>query len=370
MVRRLLVALAIVGLSGILPASLRADGDSVTLPKGIDNLSVGAEWYLSYQNGKSGGDSYNNFVIKRGYINVVKKMAPWLEGRITPDVTQDASGSVFLRLKYAYAKFKSPSESFIYKPWVEFGLAHTPWLDWEEHLNTYRLQDTMFSERNGNFNSADFGVTFGGFFGGETSKDYQKAATSAYPGRFGSFAVGVYNGGGYHAVEKNENKVVEGRVTVRPAPDVVPGLQFSYFGIFGDGNVAPTDEMTAPDWRFNLGLVSYEDARVVLAGQFVAATGNQGGSRVDADGKAVDNGGYSVFGELKIHEYKSSVIARFDHYDPNKDADNDQNDRFIVGYAYHLVGHNMILLDVERQTFEDSSKDANTRFQTTVQVAY
>ncbi len=176
------------------------------LPSGIRDLEIGALWYISYQSGESEDAGYNLFRVKRGYINVEKEMTPWLEARITPDVHQDSSGDMKVRLKYAYAKFKSPCERFIYKPWLEFGQVHMPWLDFEEHVNYYRLQDTMFAERNGNFNSADFGLTFGALIGGEIGKEYQEAVNNKYPGLYGSFAVGVYNGGGYHALKRTRTR--------------------------------------------------------------------------------------------------------------------------------------------------------------------
>ena len=349
--------------------ALPVEGET-DLPSGIRDLEIGALWYISYQNGESESNEYNLFRVKRGYINVKKKMTPWLEARITPDVHQDSTGDMKVRLKYAYAKFMCPREGLIYKPWLEFGQVHMPWLDFEEHINYYRLQDTMFAERNGNFNSADFGLTFGALIGGEIGREYQETVNEKYPGLYGSFAVGVYNGGGYHAAEENENKALEGRLTVRPAPERLPGLQISYFGIYGEGNVEPTDLLDPPDWRFNLGQVSYEHEYVTLTGTYARATGNQKGSFTDDEGRPLDHGGYSFFGELKIPEKSSSIIARWDHYDPNEDLDSDENDRLIVGYAYHMPMHSMFLVDFERTSFEADDRDDDWRLQTTVQIHY
>jgi hypothetical protein len=368
---RWLAAVVIAGaiMAGAGPAT--AGEEKSELPKGIKDLQIGALWYLTYQNGESGGSEYNRFTIKRGYINVKKKMAPWLDTRITPDVTQDATGDLKVRLKYVYAKFLFPTKGIMCKPWLEFGQVHMPWLDFEQKLNYYRVQDKMFVERNGNFNSADFGATFGALLGGEIDKEYQKTVNKRYPGRYGSFAAGIYNGGGYSAKEKNENKALEGRLTIRPVPDDLPGLQFSYFGIYGEGNVADTDEMSAPDWRFNLGQVSYEHRYVTLTGTYAAGTGNQKGTFADEEtGEAFDHDGYSFFAEIKIPEKKSSIIARYDHYDPNKDNDDDENDRIILGYAYHLPMNSMVLVDVEHVSFADDSRDEDWRLQTSVQIGY
>lgn len=365
-----LLATVALGFFLTLASSLFAVEGQAELPKGIKDLEVGALWYLSYQSGQTAGTDLNRFTGKRGYIHIKKKMADWLETRITPDLTQDDTGDWKVRLKYIYAHFKMKSAGFICKPSIEFGLAHMPWLDFEEHVNFYRLQDTMFAERNDNFNSADFGVMFTALLGGEMPEDYKKKVNKYYPGRYGSFQVGIFNGGGYHAKEKNENKVVEGRLTVRPVPEAMPGLQISYFGIFGKGNVAETDDLEAPDWRLNLGMLSYEHEYVTLAAQYLVSRGNQSGKRVDADGEPLDHNGFSVFGEFKLHEYKSSIIGRFDRYDPNKGASNDKQDRVIIGYAYHLPMHSMVLVDFERLSFEDDSIDNDWRFQTTVQIQY
>jgi hypothetical protein len=93
---------------------LMAGEEGGELPKGIKDLSIGAVWYLSYQNGDSSGSVYNRFTIKRGYINIKKQMTPWLETRITPDVHQDEIGDMKVRLKYIYAKFLMPTKGVVH----------------------------------------------------------------------------------------------------------------------------------------------------------------------------------------------------------------------------------------------------------------
>jgi hypothetical protein len=153
--------------------------------------------------------------------------------------------------------------------------------------------------------------------------------------------------------------VVEGRLTIRPLPDIVPGLQFSYFGLTGKGNTK--DE---PDWNVNLGMVSYEHEYVALTGQYYDGKGNQKGK--DEHNKD----GYSIFAELKPHK-KFSVIGRYDYFDPDDDADDDENTRYILGLAYHLdkPHKNMIVLDYDAVDYEDSGKEDDKRIQLTLQIA-
>ena len=327
--------------------------------KGLDGLKIGALWYLSFQDGSENGRGYSNFRIKRGYINITKTIFTWgrtdLEGRITPDVTQDDTGDVKVRLKYAYAQFKYKGVSW--EPWMEFGIVHMPWLDFEEHVNMYRMQDTLFMERNSAFNSADFGVTFGGFLGPKLND------LKYYPGKYGSFAVGVYNGGGYHAKDNNRNKAIEGRITVRPFPVAVRGLQFSYFGVLGRGNTEK-----APDWTVNSGMVSYEAKYAVLTATYYAGEGTQKGTSVDAFGKALPRDGYSFFGEYKLPK-NISFIGRYDFFDPNNNTYGDENKRIIAGVAWDMGNHNTWLLDYERVSYKDHRED-DGRIQLTLQISF
>jgi hypothetical protein len=275
------------------------------------------------------------------------------------DAPNNLDGSIAVRIKYAYGKFKFPDLAFFTKPYLEVGVVHMPWLDFEEHVNMYRCQDTMFMERNGLFNSADLGVTFVSLLGGEMPKEYQDSVSHYYPGRYGSMSFGLYNGSGYHASEKNQNKVLEGRLTVRPLPDIIPGLQLSYFGIWGKGN----NKDTNPDWQVNNGFASFEHEYVVLTGQYYWGEGRQNG------GDENDKEGYSFFAEVKPHK-KFSIIGRYDRFDPNDDIDDDENSRYIVGAAYHIDKQhkNMIVLDYDQVDYEQNKSD-DKRIQLTLQVA-
>lgn len=334
--------------------------------KALKGWKFGGLWYISYQNGEKDGKSYNQFVLKRGYINIYKQILPWFSVRVTPDIvtaddkTSNLAGSVMLRLKYAYAKFDIPEFAFFTKPFVEVGMVHMPWLDFEEHVNFYRCQDTMFLERNSLFNSADIGITFVSLFGGTMPEEYQKKVNSYYPGKYGSMSFGIYNGGGYHASEKNKNKVFEGRLTLRPLPDIVPGLQLSYFGIVGKGN-----KDTNPDWNVNLGFVSYEHEYFTVTGQYYVGKGNQKGD--DENSKK----GYSFFAEIKPHK-KFSILGRYDYFDPNKDVKDNENKRYIVGVAYHIdkPHKNMVVLDYDKVDYKQKGKPDDDRVQLTLQLSF
>jgi polyhydroxyalkanoate synthesis regulator phasin len=348
--------------------------DLGSIAKALKGFKFGLLWYLSYQNGDIGGEQTSQFVMKRGYLTVKKEFLPWFSSRMTLDVTtvkddpsDNFAGSLAVRIKYLYGQFNLPDFAFLTKPFIEFGQVHMPWLDFEENLNWYRCQDTMFLERNNTFNSADQGINFVSLFGGLMSEEYQKNVNSAYPGRYGSMAISVMNGSGYHASENNNNKVLEGRLTLRPLPDIIPGLQFSYFGVAGKGN----KETEPPIWNVNLGFASFEHEYVVLTGQYYRGRGNQAG----ADDYKKE--GYSFFTELKLYNLlkaslnRVSVIGRYDYFDPNRDEKDDTNNRYIAGVAYYLdkPHQNMVLLDYDQVDYKEHGKPDDRRIQLTLQVA-
>jgi hypothetical protein len=349
-----------------------AGNGSVELPKALQGLKIGGVAYIAYAAGKKGGKTYNEFELKRGYFDVQKTLTPYLMGRYTTDITQLSSGDWETRIKYLYGKLTFEGTSFITQPGVEFGQAHVPYHDFWEAINGYRVQGTMFLERNGIFNSADRGVIFGCNFGGEMDATYKKEVNGHYAGRYGSTQIGVYDGGGYHGREVNENKVVKGRVTVRPVPDQVPGLQVSVLGIDGKANVAQGTYSKIPDWRGADVMLSYQSRNLTATGEAYAGKGNQSGSAVDASGRSLDQNGYSFFAAVKIPQHEAwGVMGRYDHFDGDiHSSTNDEPDRFIGGVSYTMKGGNMWLVDFEHLKHSVSGMSDENRGELALQLSY
>ena len=194
---------------------------------------------LRDKNGVTTNKSFNEWTLDRGYIDIQKQITPWFAARFTPDITRTSNGDIEMRIKYLYGKFSPPDlKGILAKNYIEVGQIHVPWLDFEESINPYRCQGTMFLERNNILNSADLGIGLFGYLGGEMPEEYKKTVNGSYAGRYGSYALGVYNGAGYHAADNNKNKGFEARLTLRPLPDFLPGLQLSYANIIGKANLA------------------------------------------------------------------------------------------------------------------------------------
>ncbi|MGC9023136.1 MAG: hypothetical protein ACP5J5_08460, partial [Dissulfurimicrobium sp.] len=220
----------------------------VALPDAFKGLSISGLGYIDYSTGQqplSGNRSknFNTFNLTRGYLTVQKAVTPWLSGRITTDITRistvpgdNDSGSWETRIKYLYVQMNPNDLGLLTNMRAEFGQGHNPWLDFEESINPYRAQGTMAIERAGVFNSADMGISMIGNIGGKLANAKAATGNGNYDGRYGSWHIGVFNGSGYHDAEANNNKALEGRISIRPLPDMIPGFQASYLGMFGKGN--------------------------------------------------------------------------------------------------------------------------------------
>jgi hypothetical protein len=349
-------------------AEIRQQDKGFTLPKGLKGVKVGALWYFDYSSGEvpeSNDDksNFNEFSVTRGYLTVKKELFPWFHTRITVDTHQDDTGDYKNRLKYIYAELRPPDAGPFTDMKSEIGMGHIPWLDFQEHINPYRCQGTMAIERAGVFNSADVGVSLRGYLDGKLEDAEEKTGSHYYDGRNGSWHLGIYNGSGYHASEENNNKVLEGRFTLRPLPDVIPGLQLSYFNIYGEGNDKDNPARDWPDYVVNMGYLSYENPWVILTSQYFTTEGNAKGTWVDARGHALKTEGYSFFGNLKLPvlDRKLSLFGRYDHFDQDADQRSGHDaeyDMVIGGLNYDIYKHILLLLCYETT---DHGRDAGKK---------
>ncbi len=388
---------------------------STTVPKGLRGIKIGTLTYLDYSAGygpfssNGGRDSTNYFSITRGYINIEKSLTPWLSFRFTPDIHGSNNDDYDLRVKYAYAKFKLPSVGLLTDLFIEAGQGHFPWLDFQEHINPYRMQGTMPREFFGTFNSADRGVSIAGYLGGKLEKEYVDSLSIHYPtfdhyiGKYGSFWLSVMNGSGYHNREVNQDKCIEGRITLRPFGNMVngtlplAGLQASYFFIIGEGNKNDIVDGDAPDYEVNLFMLSYQHPWFVITGEYSTSRGNNSGSwvvqKMDGGYRELDTTCYSIFGDvtLPLMDEKLHIMGRADWFDPDDEGTSDMARHWMVGLAYYLTGKNFILLNAEWMDYSKNYRlkpsldfgkwgkydpngvnnlDNGFRIQTTLQVAF
>ncbi len=334
-------------LTGTVSAQSDEGAVAEAIKKLFNGISFSGQWFLSYQSGRKSNVTDNEFLLKRGYITFQKKFDDHFTARITQDVSVDregdGEGDIEIRLKYGYLRYQFGSNNILYKPQIEFGLVSRPWIDFEQAINPYRVQGTMFLERYGVLSSADYGITFLSLLGGEIDEEYQKKVNKNFPGRYGSIAFGIYNGGGYHAIEKNENKLIEGRLSLRPLPEIFPGLQLSYVGAYGKGNTG-----ISPEFNVNTLFLSLETELIVLTGTYFRGKGFENGEKLSPENLPYNNNSYSVFADFNIPDTPVSLLGRYDYFNTDAEPEKINSKRIIVGASYVFLEGCKIIFDYDR----------------------
>jgi hypothetical protein len=278
-------------------------------------VRVGVLSYVQYDAELENRDDFNNFDVTRAYVNVNGQLAQNVRFRVTPDIRRytDASGqlgsSLVFRIKYAFVQFDNLGPE---RSWLRFGINQTPIIDFEESINRYRVQGTVFSEREPVIpGSGDAGVSY----------------FTPIPKDYGEVHVGVYNGEGFGNAEINKYKSVQGRLTVRPFPNrgLANGLRVT--GFFTAGWYAPDRPR-----HVGIGMLSYEHRYLVATLQRLVSTDQP----VLAVRKA-DRDGWSIFLEPRQGPTGWAGIARFETFDPDRAVGDNSHWRSIVGGAYWLL---------------------------------
>ncbi|WP_343330921.1 hypothetical protein [Polaribacter staleyi] len=351
-----------------------------TEEKGIvvaDFLKMSGNWFIAYRDGiaqtqaddEKGlvNEHKSAFVLKRSYFTLKKDLNETFSVRYTMDLTVDRdgpdAGNIETRLKYLYVKAKPNFNSTVFTGnWLEVGMVHTPWLDYEQKINTYRVQDNMFIERNKIFNSADFGVTFGGNIGPKMDKKFLKEINGAMPGKYASYVIGIYNGAGYSGEEKNNNKVISGRLSVRPFANTLPELHLSGYFNIGKGN-----NEEAPDFNQVLGFITYTGKQLTLTAQTHKGVGDFRASYLyEGTNKPIKNNGYSFFGEYKIKKSPLAIWGRYDSFHLKTD-DFRGTKRYIGGVSYTVNKYLRLILNAEHN---DKALNENNIYELNLEVSF
>lgn len=335
----------------------------------LEDIGFSGVFFLSYEHDVF-DDSYSNeFAIKRGYITFRRQISDRVEIRFTQDVTidqqGDGMGDIELRLKYALVKYSLDDIGFLSSPNIEAGVVHRPWINFEQDVNDYRSQKSMFLDQNNILSSADYGMQFAAGFGPELPEEKQKGLGST-PGRWGSIALGIYNGGGYSELEFNNNKLLEASASVRPLPDRLPGLQGTLFGTYGKGNIPES-----PDFSMAGAAITYESPRFNTVLQGFQGTGDGSGRFTNPETfEAYDLEGWSAFTEIQPLRIPLNVTLRYDEL-YNRDLNQRSVQQWIAGLAYVFSNRSKLILDVSRNEQNTVFDDTEfTRFEVVAEVRF
>ena len=344
MTTRLLAAFALVALSvstAAAQAQQPAPAPAAQAPPQYPIIRFGVLSYLQYDAELENRQGYNNFDVTRAYLNVNGQLSDNIRFRFTPDIrrTTDGSlaGSLVVRVKYAFAQF----DNLTPRSWIRFGVHQTPWLDFEESINRYRVQGQMFAERDGLIpGSGDFGVSY----------------FTPLPNGYGEVHGGVFNGEGFGNAEVNKHKSVQGRLTVRPLPNASIAKGFRVSAFYNAG-------WYAADRPRRLGILmgSFEHDNLVATVEGVRATENPLSLTTPRD---IDRNGWSVFVEPRQGLTGLAGIFRYDSLDPDDSLGVNEQNRVIAGGAYWLTiqrGRVGFVVTNEQVHYDDPARNDENR---------
>lgn len=269
-------------------------------------------------------DSTGNFEMRRNYVQVKAHLLenPKSYFRVTLDATYSSGNAdysdIFAKYAYLYLDEVLPYTG------VEIGMAHRPWIDYEEHQGWWmRSIAKVFIEAGeaGHLtNSADLGFNF-------------KTKTNYFTSE-----VGVFNGEGYHGKEgaNDENTIGSGnsaewRFTgaflgngkIKRDPIKDSYFDASFFGQYNMDNsqneVSVNGVKKAYDYTI-LGVHTvYNMPNFLIAAQFIQAD-NDGSDK--GLGTSQFNGkGYSINSTLRIGSQKEfSIIGRYDTWESENES--------------------------------------------------
>ena len=324
---------------------------TIEKPKGItvkshaSVLKFSGTHYLGFVNTKDdNGDRTNRFETRRNYLQVKAyfKENPKDYMRITLD-THNENGDSKVRLKYAYLYL----DNVLPNTGVEFGQAHRPWIDYEEHnaWNYRSISKTLVETKYGAdlTNSADRGVNF-------------KTKTPYF-----SSELGVFNGEGYHNKEDGEGLSGEWRLTGHllgtGKKHAKKSSTYANVSFFGQQN-KKSNKHGNEDLNWMGGHAVYNQPEFLVAAQYIDVQ----------DGIASKKGtGYSVNGEYRVTP-KWNLLGRYDYFD--MDDNSGEKKRAIGGVAYEYNKNVEFIANYTKESGSKVGTNSNDKIMITASVEW
>jgi len=311
----------------------------------------------------------SDFEVRRAYFQLKAYLLddPKSYYRVTFDVSKDVTGDEKVRAKYAYLYLNDVFAN----TGVEFGLAHRPWHDYEEHNAWYfRNISKIFIEDKAHgpdlSNSADFGVMF-------------KTRTQYFDADYG-----VFNGEGYHSASNGNGMSFEWRTTAHlmgvDGKDKQTKKTYwdaSFFGQYNQGHKTVTVGAVTENQDLIFGGLHtvYNQPSFLVAAQYVYSKDT---SDIANNVSLQAGSGYSVNTEYRLGEEKEyRVFARYDSWTPEQipagETSKKEDKGYILGAAWEMNKNvqwvaNTIITDNEAGSVKE--KNNGTQYMLTAEVRF
>lgn len=322
-------------------------------------LQFSGTHYLGYTyKNKKDASATGNFELRRNYVEVKAYLLENQKSyfRVTLDAVyssaKDDYANIFAKYAYLYIDDILPFTG------VEIGMAHRPWIDYEEHQGWWmRSIAKVFVEADeaGHLsNSADLGFNF------KTKTEYFTSE------------VGIFNGEGYHGKNGTDEEIGSGnsaewRLTgaflgngkVKRNPKQDSYADASFFGQYNMANAANEVVVNGTKKAYDYSILGvhsvYNMPSFLIAAQYIQADNNganQGSGTSQFNGK-----GYSINADFRFGvEKKFSIIARYDTWEAEQEVKNEtyKTKNAIYGLAWQQNKNLKWLLSGQSYRAEDN----------------
>ncbi|MBK3331819.1 hypothetical protein GWK41_01905 [Persephonella atlantica] len=325
-------------------------------------LKFGGKAYIGYTfKDKKNGTDEGGFEVRRGYFVTKYYFNKKDHFRFTFDVSwqyhkENSSEGKEISLKVKHLYLYKDISSIIPYTGFELGIAHTPWLDYEEHSGWWfrSISKTFFESSDGAhlLPSADAGIDF------KTKTEYFSAE------------YGIFDGEGYDHIgrkdkgTKGNKPMIDGRLTwhvlgggkKKPKPLSQTYANISLHALNSYNHRGSNDDLTV----YQIHAV-YNQPLFLVAGQYIKS---------DWYTNSENSGdGYSFNFEIRpILDHKISILGRYDHW--NSDDNTKDRDQYIYGVAWHMNKYITWILNGITVDYDKGSSKDYTKYMITAEVHY
>jgi hypothetical protein len=292
----------------------------------------------------------NTFGINRFYFGLKGDITDHVGFNFTFDANRAiadyaTAGNVFV--KYAYLVFKdydaAPGLSFI------VGQQASPYVAHVEDVWGWRLFAPTFLHMNGYLNEADLGLT----------------VKYMFPSEYGDLQVSLFNGAGFAAIDNDNYKDTELKLTLRPFENK------NWFATFM-GNFGFQGDSSNYFYRTGAILGYKETNKVTFALEGLFASDEQAativGTQPSVGATPLGYGG-AMYAELFFYWWgdvgsKFSLVARADYLNPDTDVNSNWHYRAMGGLAYNYNKYFKFLVGYDHANYATGAaqQGENTAF--------
>ncbi|WP_457626157.1 hypothetical protein [Persephonella sp.] len=323
-------------------------------------LKFGGKAYIgySYKDAKNGTDE-GSFEVRRGYFVTKFYFNKKDFFRFTLDVTyqyhkEDPDEGKELNFKIKHLYLYKDVSSVIPATGFELGIAHTPWLDYEEHSGWWfrSISKTFYEAKDGAnlLPSADAGIDF------KTKTEYFSAE------------YGIFDGEGYDHIgrkdkgNKGNKPMVEGRLTwhilgggkKKPKPLSQTYANISVHALNSFNHRGSDDNLTV----YQIHGV-YNQPLFLIAGQYLKSDWYSGS----------ENSGEGFSVNFEIRPLPDRNVSLFGRYD-NWNSDKYDRQLFIYGIAWHMNKYITWIANGKTADYDKYDSKDYTKYMISAEIHY